>query len=285
MSAFFPFTDPATQRTLAGAILVALGGAPLGVMLVLRRMSLMGDIIAHAILPGTAAGFIIAGLSVPAMSFGGLIAGLAVALLAGLISRFTAMREDTNLAAVYLLAIALGVLMLALHGSAQDLEDVLFGNAESVDANMLVVMGVVTSVTLFVLAIIWRPLVVESFDPVFMHSVRGRGGFYHVIYMMLLVLNMVEGYRMVGTMMAAGLMIIPAAAAQLWSRRLTGQVALAAILGITASLGGLWVALIYKIPSGPAIILATGVIYGISLTFGRHGSLRARYFPFRHLER
>ena len=284
MMEYFPFVDPDSRHTLAGAILVALGGAPLGVMLVLRRMSLMGDIIAHAILPDTAAGFIIAGLSVPAMSFGGLIAGLAVALLAGLITRFTAMREDTNLAAIYLLAIALGVLMLALHGSAQDLEDVLFGSAESVDSQMIFVMGAVTSLTLIVLAIIWRPLVVESFDPTFMRAVKGHGGFYHVLYMMLLVLNMVEGYRMIGTMMAAGLMIIPAASAQLWTRKLGLQVAVAALAGILASAIGLWIALILKIPSGPGIILTAGAIYGISVIFGRHGSLRARYFPFRHLE-
>src|ERR1700761_8443521 len=115
----WPFIEPEMKRALVGSLLVSISGAPLGVILVLRRMSLMGDVIAHAILPGTAAGFILAGLSMPVMGLGGLIAGLAVALVAGLISRFTAIREDTNLAAIYLLAIALGVLMLALHGSAQ----------------------------------------------------------------------------------------------------------------------------------------------------------------------
>ena len=149
-----PFADPAMKRALVGAVLVILGGAPLGVMLVLRRMSLMGDVIAHAILPGTAAGFIVAGLSVPAMSLGGLIAGLVVAFFAGLATRFTAIREDASLAAFYLLAVALGILMIALHGSAQDLEDILFGNAESIDDMMLIFMGAVTSVTLVTLAVI-----------------------------------------------------------------------------------------------------------------------------------
>ncbi|MGE3624714.1 MAG: metal ABC transporter permease [Bdellovibrionales bacterium] len=284
MMEFLPFDDPATRRTLAGAMLVALGGAPLGVMMVLRRMSLMGDVIAHAILPGTAAGFIIAGLSVPAMSFGGLLAGVVVALAAGLVSRVTAIREDTNLATFYLLAVAIGVLMLALHGTAQDLESILFGSPESISGDVLIAMAAVTSATLLVLAIIWRPLVVESFDPVFMRSVRGHGGFYHVLFMMLLVLNMVEGYRMIGTMMAAGLMLIPAASAQLWSRRIGAQIGIAALIGVVASPLGVWLALCLEIPSGPAVILFAGAVYLLSLAFGRHGSLRARYFPGRHLE-
>jgi len=279
-----PFLDPAIKRALAGAILVTLGGAPLGVMLVLRRMSLMGDVIAHAILPGTAAGFILAGLSVPVMSVGGLIAGLVVAFLAGLASRFTSIREDANLATVYLLAVALGILMIALHGSAQDLEDILFGDAQAITPDLLVVMASVTAVTLFTLAIIYRPLIVESFDPVFMRSVQGRGGVYHVLFMMLLVLNMVEGYRMIGTMMAAGLMLIPAVTAQLWTRRLAAQIVMALALGIGSSVVGLWLAVCLKVPPGPAIILMTGALYGLSMLLGRYGSVRARYFPFRHLE-
>lgn len=278
------FSDPVMKRALVGAVLVVLGGAPLGVMLVLRRMSLMGDVIAHAILPGTAAGFIVAGLSVSAMSLGGLIAGLVVAFVAGLATRFTAIREDASLAAFYLLAVALGILMIALHGSAQDLEDILFGNAESIDDMMLIFMGVVTSITLVTLAVIGRPLIAESFDPIFMRAVRGRGGLYYVIFMMLLVLNMVEGYRMVGTVMAAGLMLIPAATAQLWSRRIGGQIAVALVIGLISSVVGLWVIYPLKLPSGPAIILIAGGFYIVSLLFGRHGSVRARYFPFRHLE-
>jgi zinc/manganese transport system permease protein len=279
-----PFVDPAVKRALAGAILVSLSGAPLGVMLVLRRMSLMGDVIAHAVLPGVAVGFILAGMSVPVLSLGGLIAGLTVALIAGLASRFTAIREDASLASFYILSVAIGVLLLAMHGTAQDLEDILFGNAKGVDNMMLTVMAVVTTLTLFILAIIYRPLVVESFDPVFMRSVRGHGGFYHVLFMMLVVLNMVEGYRTLGTLMASGLLLIPAVAAQFWTRHLLGMVLVALGVAVISSLAGIWLASVFLIPSGPAIVLFAGVLYVVSLILGKHGSLRARYFPFRHLE-
>ncbi len=284
MIANCPFADPAMKHALAGAILVSLSGVPLGVMLVLRRMSLMGDVIAHAILPGTAAAFILVGMSVPAMSLGGLIAGLLVALAAGLASRFTAMREDASLASFYLISVAVGVLLLTLHGSPQDLEDILFGDAQSIDNNMLTLMAIVTSLTLFTLAVIYRPLVVESFDPVFMRSVRGQGGVYHVLFMMMVVLNMVEGYRALGTLMASGLMLIPAVAAQFWTRRLFGMMALGIAMACISSVLGIWLAYIFKIPSGPSIVLMVGVVYILSIVLGRHGSIRARYFPFRHLE-
>jgi zinc/manganese transport system permease protein len=270
---------------LVGAILVSISGAPLGAMLVLRRMSLMGDVMAHAILPGVALGFILAGASIPAMSFYGLLAGLAVALVAGVATRVTALREDASLTAFYLIAVALGVLLITMHGSAHDLEDLLFGDATTVDSHMLILMGVVTGLTILTLAVIYRPLIMESFDPVFMRSVHGRGGLYHIIFMILVVLNMVEGYRTLGTLMAAGLMLIPAIAAQFWTRRLFPMMVLAAAIAVVASAGGLSLTHRFSnVPSGPAIVLIVGLIYILSLIFGRYGSLRARYFPFRHLE-
>jgi zinc/manganese transport system permease protein len=280
-----PFADPTLKRALAGALLVSLSGAPLGVMLVLRRMSLMGDVIAHAILPGTAAGFIVAGMSVSAMSLGGLIAGLIVALVASLATRFTSLREDASLATFYLLAVAIGILMLSLHGSAQDLEDILFGDAASISAPMLTIMAAITSISLIVIAVIYRPLVVESFDPAFMRAVRGKGGLYHILFMLLVVLNMVEGYRTLGTLMASGLLLIPAVASQFWTQQLFSRIACAALTGIIASTAGVWLAYAFKVPSGPSIVLVLGVIYILSFMLGRYGSVRARYFPLRHLER
>jgi len=277
--------DPAMQRALIGAVLVSIGSAPLGVFLVLRRMSLMGDVMAHAILPGVAAVFILCGMSIPLMSLGGLAAGLSVALLAGFVTRVTVLREDASLAAFYLIAVAAGVLMLALHGNAQDLEDILFGDAKSLDDNILYLMAGVSGVTLATLAIIYRPLVVESFDPVFLRSVGGKGGLVQGVFLTLAVLTMVESYRAMGTLMSAGLMLIPAIAAQFWTQSLKPMLAIAIGIGISGAGIGLALAFAYHLPSGPAIILIVGTIYILSLLFGKFGSIRARYFPFRHLEK
>lgn len=277
--------DPAMKRALMGAILVSLSSAPLGVFLVLRRMSLLGDIMAHAILPGVAAAFILYGMSIPAMSIGGLAAGLTVALLAGIVSRVTVLREDASFASLYLIAVASGVLMISLHGNPQDLEDILFGDARSLDDNVLRLMACVSSLTLLTLALIYRTLVVESFDPVFLRSVGGKSGLVHAVFITLTVLNMVESYRAMGTLMSAGLMLVPAIAAQFWTHSLRVMLALSVGLAIIGSVIGLLLAFTYNVPSGPAIILILGGAYIFSLLFGPYGSVRARYFPFRHLSR
>ncbi|WP_040433474.1 metal ABC transporter permease [Chlorobium ferrooxidans] len=277
--------DPAMKRALIGAILVSCSSAPLGVFLVLRRMSLLGDIMAHAILPGVAAAFILFGMSIPAMSIGGLAAGLTVALLAGVVSRFTALREDASFAALYLIAVASGVLMISLHGTAQDLEDILFGDARLLDEQILSVMAVISALTLLALLLIYRTLVVESFDPVFLRTVRGNGGVVHAVFITLTVLNMVANYQAMGTLMSAGLMLVPAIASQFWTQHMRSMLALAVALAVSGSLLGLIMAFSWNLPSGPSIILILGGFYLFSLLFGRFGSVRARYFPFRHFSR
>src|SRR5690606_14580631 len=109
------------RRALAGAWALAFAAGPLGVFLVLRRLSLMGDAMAHAILPGVAVGFLTAGLSMTAMTLGGLVTGVAVAVLAGLVSRMTPLREDASFAAFYLVSLGLGVLLVSLKGTNMDL--------------------------------------------------------------------------------------------------------------------------------------------------------------------
>src|SRR5690606_20000813 len=113
------------RRALAGSFALAAAAGPLGVFLVLRRMSLMGDAMAYAILPGVVVGFLTAGLSLGAMDIGGMITGLVVALLAGLVARVTPLREDASFAAFYLVSLGLGVLLVSLRGSNMDLIHVL----------------------------------------------------------------------------------------------------------------------------------------------------------------
>ena len=103
------------RRALVGCFGLALGCGPIGTFLVIRRMSLMGDALSHAVLPGAALGFILGGLSLPAMSLGGVGAGLTVALLSGLVTRITPLREDASFAAFYLISLALGVLLVSTH--------------------------------------------------------------------------------------------------------------------------------------------------------------------------
>src|SRR6185369_5608531 len=166
-----PFVEFAfMRRALVGCFALSLGAPPVGVFLVLRRLSLMGDAMSHAILPGAAIGFLVAGLSVPAMSLGGFIAGIAVVLLAGVVTRSTILREDASLAAFYLVSLALGVLIVSVKGSSIDLLHVLFGTVLALDDQALLLVASISTLSLLVLAVIYRPLVLECFDPQFLRS-------------------------------------------------------------------------------------------------------------------
>jgi zinc/manganese transport system permease protein len=272
------------RRALVGCLALALGCGPIGTILVIRRMSLMGDALSHAVLPGAALGFIFAGLSLPAMSFGGVVAGLVVALLSGLVTRLTPLREDASFAAFYLMSLALGVLLVSTHGNNVDLLHLLFGSILAVDDAALILIGAIATLSLLLLAVIYRPLVVECFDPGFLRAVGGRGGLVHTLFLALVVLNLVAGFQALGTLMAVGLMMLPAAAARFWVRELWSLCAASSVLALASGLLGLLLSYHLDIPSGPAIVLVAGLVYLTSVIFGPRDSLSALYVRRAHLE-
>jgi zinc/manganese transport system permease protein len=280
-----PFADfEFMRRALVAMFALSVGAPPIGVFLMLRRMSLIGDAMAHAILPGAAIGFLVAGLSLFAMAGGGLIAGFLIAIGAGLISRSTPVKEDASLAAFFLISLALGVTIVSLKGSNIDLMHFLFGSVLSIDnAALLLILGI-ASVSLFVLALIWRPLVLECVDPGFLRSVSRAGGPVHVAFLGLVVLNLVGGFQSLGTLLAVGIMMLPAITSRFWSRDVTGMMAVAVVGAAVSSYAGLLLSYHANLPSGPAIILVAGFIYVLSIAFGPIGGLVWLAWPRRHLE-
>ncbi len=280
-----PFADfEFMRRALVGSFALALAGAPLGVFLILRRMALSGDAMAHAILPGAALGYLVAGLSVPAMTLGGLAAGFVVALASGVVARATILREDASLAGLYLVSLALGVTLVSLRGSNIDLLHVLFGNVLALDNQTLFLLAAVATTTLLGFAILYRALILETFDPAFTQATTGAGAPTQLAFLGLLVLNLVAGFQALGTLMSVGLMMLPGLAARLWTQRLDAAIALAALFGIVSAYVGLVGSYAAGLPSGPAIVLAAGCLYFLSLVVGPvGGALRNR--PKRnHLE-
>jgi len=272
------------RRALAAVIALALGGAPIGVFLMLRRMSLVGDAMAHAILPGAAIGFLLSGLNLFAMTAGGLIAGFTVAILAGVVARTTDLKEDASLATFYLASLALGVTIVSIRGTNIDLLHVLFGNILAMDDPTLLVVAFNATITLIVLAVIYRPLVIESVDPVFLRTVSRAGAPAHLVFLALVVVNLVNGFQALGTLLAVGLMILPAGTARFWSRDITGMICVAVVSAIIAGYAGLVLSFQTRIPSGPAIILVAAGLYIVSLLFGNVSGLVRQMFPGRHLE-
>ncbi len=270
------------RRALIACLALSIGSGPIGVLLLLRRMSLIGDAMSHAVLPGAAIGFLLAGLSLPAMGLGGIVAGLSVALLSGLVSRTTDLREDASFAGFYLTSLAAGVLIVSLRGSNIDLLHVLFGTILAIDSLALYVVGGIASVTVLILAIVYRPLVAECFDPGFMRAVRGHGSLYHLLFLFLVVINLVAGFQALGTLMAVGLMMLPAAAARLWATTLPVLAAMSSMIAFASGYIGLIASYHLGIASGPSIVLVASIFYVLSILMGRGGAVR-RYLPRPHL--
>jgi zinc/manganese transport system permease protein len=278
-----PFAEFAfMRRALVGAVVLSVGAAPLGVFLMLRRMSLTGDAMAHAILPGAAIGFLVAGLDLAAMTIGGIAAGLIVVLLAGLVARTTALREDASLAAFYLISLALGVVIVSMKGSSVDLMHVLFGTVLALNDEALMFIAGIATISVVALAVIWRPLVLECVDPGFLRVVSGVGASVHLIFLVLVVLNLVAGFQALGTLLAVGMMMLPAAASRFWSREVGRMAIVAVVVAVVSATAGLLGSFHFGLPSGPAIILAAGLIYLASIAFGPVGGLVPRLFPVPH---
>ncbi|MCA3631664.1 MAG: metal ABC transporter permease [Methylobacterium sp.] len=279
-----PFIEfPFMRRALAGGLAVSLGAAPVGLFLMLRRMSLIGDAMAHAILPGAALGFLIGGLSLGAMTIGGLVAGFSVALLAGAISRATLVKEDMALAAFYLLSLATGVLILSGAKANVDVLSLLFGSILALDDSTLLLIVSVSSLTMVALALGYRGLVLECLDPGFAAGVSRHGALFHLGFLALVVLNLVAGFHALGTLLVVGIMMLPAGTARLWSDDITAMLGIAVLAAMFANLVGLLVSYHLGLASGPAIILVAGLTYIASLIVAPLGLLR-RWLPRRHLE-
>ena len=283
-----PFAEFAfMRRALVATVSLSLSAAPLGVFLTLRRMSLMGDALSHAVLPGVAIGFMVAGRSLTAMALGGMLAGLVVAAIAGWVSRFTNLKEDASLAAIYLLALALGVTLVSGHGSRIDLLHLLFGSALGVDAPGLLLVAGVSSVSLLALALMYRGLVLETFDPTFLQTrgpgQRQTGGawVWQQGFLVLVVVNLVAGFQSLGTLMAVGLMMLPAVSSRLWHTTLAAQLLNACAQAVLSCAVGLLLSYHFDTPSGPTIIGCAGALYAASLLLAPGGWLGRRR-PLRH---
>ena len=280
---FQPFADYLfMRRALVACAALSFSGAPLGVFLVLRRMTLVGDAMSHAILPGASIAFLFFGLSLWPMTLGGLIAGLLVATTAGALTQFTQLKEDASFTGAYLFSLAIGVLIISLHGNSIDLMHILFGNVLAVDSRSLVMVSGVSTLSTLVLAAMYRNLVVECFDSGFMRAMRGKSALLQQVFLVLVVLNLVSAFQTLGTMMAMGVMVLPAIAARFWTKNIDVTIGLSIVFAFGSSFVGLLLSYHYALPSGPAIVLTTGTLNLLSVLLGTHGSLRMRFLPRKH---
>lgn len=260
------------RRAFVATTVLSASVAPVGAFLVLRRLSLAGEAMAHAITPGIVIGFVTAGLSVISLLIGGLIAGVGVAVLTALLARRTILRSDASLASLYLIALAVGIFILSAAGSAVPLKSFLFGSILGIDDASMLLVGGVATVTLVSFAFLLRPLIVSTCDPVFFETQTKRPWLIEQGFMLLLVLNLLAAFKTLGTLMAVGLMILPATAARYWASTITAQLFLGFMFALSSCWIGLTLSYLFpETPSGPAIVLVAGAFFLVSAIFGPLG--------------
>ena len=264
------------RRAVIATLVLSISVAPVGCFIVLRRLSLAGEALAHAIVPGIAIAFLISGgLTVAAMLVGGVIAGLAVALSATMLARLSIIREEAGLASLYLIALAIGIFILSLNGSAVPLKSFLFGKILGLSDGTLILIGATATITLLSFAFMLRPLIVSTLDPGFFESQLKRPWIVQIWFMLLVVLNLIASFRALGTLMAVGLMILPATSARYWVSSLTGYVLVSMAIAMASCMIGIALSLTFTdIPTGPCIVIVAGGLFLFSLVLGPNG-LRA----------
>jgi zinc/manganese transport system permease protein len=260
-----PFSEYAFMRSaLVACMALAVGSGPLGTLLLLRRMGLVGNVLSHAVMPGAAVGFALAGSALAVLSAGGLVTGIAVVLFMILGTRFGAQREDASLAAFYFTSIGVGVLIVSMRGTNLDLMHVLLGTVLAIDVAALVLIVGIASVVLAVLALIFRPLAIQSFDPAFLRTMGASDSAYRAMFLVLVVLDLVAGFQAFGTLLAGVPLLLPAAAARCWAQRIGPLIGLSIGFGVASGYAGLLASYHLNVPSGPAIACAAAFIYAVS---------------------
>ncbi len=278
-----PFSYEFMQRALLACVLVGFTNGFLGAYVVVRRLALMADALSHSLLPGLALAAIVVGLSPAGLLFGGLLAAVFVVLGGHLISRSSRVKEETAIAALYIVAFALGIAIIKYGGVKVSLDHFLFGNILGVGNTDLWTSYVITCVVLLVLVAFQRSLFLAIFEASVAKTLGIRVGWLLGVLIFLIVLAMVSSLQAVGVLLSLGLLILPAATVYLLSDRFGVMLWGGAALGVAGAVVGLLVSFWANIPSGPAIVLILGIVFLSAYLFSPKYGVLSRFLRRRHL--
>jgi zinc/manganese transport system permease protein len=253
--------DTAFLTALGGALALAVGAAPLGVLLIGRRMSLVGDSLSHATLPGAAIVYVLFGPDPWLLTLGALVAGIVVAVSSTFLSRVGRMPEDAAFAVLYLTALAIGIVILRRSASAEVVHSLLFGSPGALDRPGLILAAGAAVATVAALILWGRRLAVAADEGAALFAPQA-------LLMGLVALNLVAGFRAFGALMTVGLIMIPAAAARFWADGFKGRMAAAVVISAGSSIAGLLAARAFDVEPGPAMVLAAASLFTVSALIG-----------------
>lgn len=272
-----PFRFEFMQRALLACALVGFANGYLGAFVVLKRLSLMADALSHSLLPGLALAAIFLGLSPGGLLLGGLMAAAFVAIGGTLIARGTRIKEETSIAALYIIALAVGILLIRFAKVRINLEHFLFGNVLGIgNAELWMSFGITWVVVLFLL-LFHRPLLLTLFEANVARTLGIPVGLLTVALMGLIVLAMLSSLQSLGVLLSLGLLILPAATIYLLTDRYGTMLWGSAFLGTFCAVVGLFISFYAEIASGPAIVILLGFLFLLAFLFSpKYGLITSR---------
>ena len=248
------------QNALVTAIVIGIVSGAVGCFIILRGMSLMGDAISHAVLPGVALSFIW-GIN---FFVGAIVFGLFASMIITFIRGNSIIKGDTAIGITFSSFLALGVILIGLARSSTDLFHILFGNILAVqDSDKWITIWVSLAV-LIVIILFFKELLITSFDPQMAKAMGMKVNFYHYLLMILLTLVSVTAMQSVGTILIVAMLITPAATAYLYVNSLKSMILLSSTLGAVTSVLGLFLGTSFNVAAGSSIVLTSAVIFAIS---------------------
>ena len=268
-----PFTLEFMQRALAASLIVGVVCSVLGCFVVLRAMAFLGDALAHAILPGVAVAYLLGA----SLLVGALVAALVVAVGIGLFSRRGGVKEDTAIGILFAAALALGVVLIStVRSYATDLTHILFGNVLGVSPGDLWVTGALAVGVLATVVLLYKELLLASFDPVLAHTLKRRPELLRFVMLMLLALTVVVSLQTVGVGLVAAMLVTPAATAYLLTHRLSSMMLVSAAIGAACSVAGLYLSYYLNVASGAAVVLTATVLFLLTFVAAPRRGVLAR---------
>ncbi|HCZ8294938.1 TPA: metal ABC transporter permease [Staphylococcus aureus] len=266
------FTYQFLNRALITSIIVGIVCGTVGSLIVLRGLSLMGDAMSHAVLPGVALSFL---FGIP-MFIGALIIGMIASIFIGYITSSSKTKPDAAIGISFTAFLASGIIIISLINTTTDLYHILFGNLLAITNSAFLTTIVIGSIVLILIIIFYRPLMISTFDPTFSRMSGLNTTLLHYFVMLLLSLVTVASIQTVGIILVVALLITPASTAFLISKKLYSMMIIASLISVISSIVGLYYSYIYNIPSGATIVLCTFVIYIITLFFTKFTNRKKR---------
>ena len=282
------FQSPWAMRALLASSLVGIMCGALGAFVVLRNMSLIGDALAHAILPGIVIAFILVGHNSFGFFIGAVLAGLLTAVMITWIQGAVKTKNDAAIGIVFTTMFAFGVIGISRlsknEGVHLDLKDFLFGSVLGVSDVDLQLTAATTLVVLLGIGVFFRQLFVTTFQPIVAAVMGVKVKTIHYLLMLLLSFAVVASLRTVGVILVVAMLITPAATALLLSSRLRTVIAISAIIGLVSSVLGLAASILLEITPGPAMAVTVTLFYFLAVLFSPSQGLLFNYFRKRNQE-